>query len=111
MTHTSMHPAWEMLHPEMTMEHLGFLPGFLHVDDERSAREQFDSCYQHGGGWRPFKGFKVVNEETQAIAYPGDPAMKPVAKAHLRDETIYFYPHSWVRIVQPDGSWEICRMD
>jgi hypothetical protein len=31
---------FELLHPRMTREHLGYLPMFLSSDDPRSAREQ-----------------------------------------------------------------------
>lgn len=94
------------LHPDM----LGFIPMFLHENDPRPAKEQLDSNYQHGGGWNSFNGF-TLNKETMAITYPGDPALYPFAVGTLRDEKIYIYPYAWVLILQPDGSFEISRMD
>jgi hypothetical protein len=89
----------------------GMIPEFLSEYNERSAREQLDQAYRHGGGWRPMKGWNF-EPESKAIKYPGDPEMYPVAMMELHEkEMIYVYPHAWVVIVQPDGSFEIARMD
>jgi hypothetical protein len=98
---------WEFMNggfPEM----LGFLPMFLSELDERPAAEQFDANYAHGGGWRPNEKWSMKGE---VIQYPGDPALRPVAKTQLRDETILVYPYAFVAVVQKDGSFEIARMD
>jgi len=97
------------MHPRAA-DLVGFLPMMLDDSDSRLAAEQFNESYAHGGGWNPFKGF-VFRPDDQSIKYPGDPAYKPVAMALLGDETIYVYEHAWVAIVQPDGSYEISRMD
>lgn len=89
-------------------EMLGFIPMFLNENDPRSAREQLDANYQHGGGWYPMPKWKMDGD---TIQYPGDKPLKPVAMAHLRDEIIYVYPYSWVCVVQKDGSFEVSRMD
>lgn len=102
-------PTWILMHPKATPEMLGRLPSFLDIDDPRLAKEQLDSNYQHGGGWRNFEGFKVIGD--MKIQYPGDPAIPPIAITYLRDERIVMYPHAWVAIFQPDGNFEICRMD
>ncbi len=98
---------WEMLHPKMTIEHLGFIPDFIFEHDHRSAKEQFNERYWPG--WLPFNGFEMI--DNNQLCYPGDPPLLPLAEAWLRDEKIIFYNHSWVAIVQKDGSFEICRMD
>lgn len=100
---------WTMLHPKATMDHLGFIPSFLSADDPRPAREQLDANYQHGGGWRPMKGFHLFPNNN--LKYPGDPIMKPIAWAQLRDETIVVYDCCVVAIIQPDRSFEAARMD
>jgi hypothetical protein len=100
---------WEFLHSAMTMDHLGLIPDMLSEYDERPAKEQLDTGYMHGGGWRPFKGFKMRKDK--ALIYPNDPPMMPLALTNLRNEVIIFYQHSWVAIVQLDGSFEVCRMD
>lgn len=89
---------------------LGMLPYWLHEGIKDSAAQQLNKHYQHGGGWRPFHGFTFY-KDSHAIEYPGDPEHKPVAEIHFRDERIYVYDHAWVAIVQPDGTYEICRMD
>jgi hypothetical protein len=88
---------------------LGFLPMFLSDDDPRPAREQFDTNYQHGGGWRPMQKFTLQGDNS--LQYPGDPPLRPYAQVILRDELILVYPHSWVVIKQQDGSFEVARMD
>jgi hypothetical protein len=100
-----------LLHPKATVEHLGYFPGFLREDIDRPARDQLDMNYQHGGGWRPFSGFKLIDEEKLHIQYPGDPPYQPIAMTKLRDERIVMYHHAWVAIFQPDNSFEIARMD
>jgi hypothetical protein len=99
-----------MLDHRATQDDLGFIPMFLNPRDTRSAKEQFNTAYAHGGGWRKFEGF-TMRASDRAIKYPGDPAFKPLAEGKLRNETILVYPHAWVAIVQPDGTYEIARMD
>lgn len=101
---------WEMLHPKMTIDHLGFISSFLSDEIPLSAREQLDAHYQHGGGWRSIKGFRRI-ADTYNLKYPGDPVIKPLAKTKLRNETIIFYPSALIGIWQEDGSFEIARMD
>lgn len=88
---------------------LGFLPMFLDERDPRSAREQIDANYAHGGGWHPLAGFKMLDDNS--IQYPDDPPYEVLATATLRDEKLYFYNHEWLAVVQPDGSFEVNRMD
>lgn len=101
-------PKWTILGPSGP-DWLGFLPSFLDDNNPAPARDQLDANYQHGGGWRPFDGFKM--KTGGSLHYPGDPPLRPVATAQLRDETLYVYPHAWVAIVQPDGAYEVARMD
>ena len=104
---------WLMLHPQMTPDQLGYIPDFLSEDDPRPAREQINANYTAGGGWQSFKGNgkHTFDPKTHAIKYPLDPKLEPLASAKLRDELILYYRHSWVVIVQPDGEWDIARMD
>lgn len=89
---------------------VGVIPYWLYEDDEREASEQIDANYQHGGGWRPFKGF-VMDFEDYSIKYPGDPKMKPWARAKFRDDLIFVYEAAWVAIVKPNKTFEISRID
>jgi hypothetical protein len=88
---------------------LGYLPFFLDANDPRPAAEQIDAHYQHGGGWQSFKGFERLNHSD--LQYPGDPPLHPIAMTRLRDEEIYVYPYSWVMVLQPDGAFDIARID
>jgi hypothetical protein len=29
----------------------------------------------------------------------------------FRDELVLLFPHSWVLVMQKDGTWEVARMD
>jgi len=102
-------PDWEFLHPRMTPEHLGFIPDWLDDRDPDGAAQQIHKNYGHGGGWQSAIGFEL--QEGGGLKYPGDPLLKPLAKSKLRDETIYFYDHSWVCVVQPDGKFDVARID
>lgn len=97
---------WELKHPSMTREGLGMLPCFLWENDARSAREQFDTRYC--SGWEPFDGFTITK---RGLEYPGDPPLRLLAEAKFRDEVVRLYDSSWVAIIQPDGSFEVSRMD
>lgn len=100
---------FELLHPRMTYEMLGMLPEFLSEHNPAPAKEQLDHNYKHGGGWKPFNGFKLCNNNS--LIYPGDPPLKPLAQAKLHNELVVFYDCSWVAIIQLDRSFEVCRMD
>lgn len=101
--------AVRALHPFVTMDHIGAIPYWLDEHDLRPASEQLHSAYGHGGGWSPFNGFRLADDNS--LTYPGDPALRPIAEMHLRDELVLMYEHSWVAIIQPDRSFEVCRMD
>ena len=101
--------TWELLHPHMRPEMLGLLAYWLDDEDPCPAKDQFNGHYAHGGGWRPMKGFKLT--ANNKLLYPEDPPLVPLAQAWLRDELVVFYEHAWVAIIQPDRSFEACRMD
>jgi len=101
-----------MMRPDVDPEILGFLPVIFDAKDPRSAKEQAEDRYAHGGGWHSFKGFDFDALDA-SITYPGDPPKHPLATAHLplSDELVVIYEESWVAILQRDGSIDICRMD
>ena len=101
--------VWEFLHPAMTPEHLGLLPYMLNEEDPRPAKDQFNEKYAHGGGWCPFKGFKLGADNS--LRYPEDPPLIPLAQLKFRNELILFYDHAWVAIIHKDRYFEACRMD
>jgi hypothetical protein len=99
---------WVLLNSHMTFDDLGFIPTFLDEDDPRPAKEQIDARYI--SGWQSFKGF-TLDPKTGIMTYPEDPPLKPLAMTQLRDEQILFYECVWLAIVQPDGSFEVARLD
>lgn len=102
-----------ILHPNVTDWHLGFLPEWLrHAEASGTPTAEFlNKAYMHGGGWQPFKGFTLG--EDNSLNYPEDPPQKPYVEFSFTDrpEKIYMYDHAWVSIVNPDRSFEVCRMD
>lgn len=98
------------LDSRVTADHLGFIPMWLEESNPRPAREQLDAGYSFAGGWQPFKGF-TLGQDSLSLSYPGDPPLKPLAYTILHKEKIVMYPHAWVAIIQPDNSFEVCRMD
>ena len=88
---------------------LGLLPDFIDQNDKRPAREQFDANYQHGGGWRPMKGF---TNKGMVLHSPEDPPLEPIAMWPLRDEMIVVYRYGLVAIFQTKtGDFEVARLD
>ena len=94
-----------MSHPDQ----LEFLPNFLSENNPASACEQLDAGYRHGGGWQHMPGFEMLPNGD--LYYPGDPPTRLLFETTLRHETIRIYEHAWVAVVQPDGTFEVCRMD
>lgn len=92
-------------------EAAGMLPLILRTDDPRPAREQAQDRYAHGGGWDPFRGFKLHMIPQPHLTYPGDPAFRLIAHSRIRDEILLLFESSWLAIVQPNGDYEISRMD
>ena len=102
------HPQWEMLHPRMNIDRMGYVPSFFDLDDPRPAKEQLNERYAHGGGFSSIRSF-TMNGET--LLYPEDPPFLPLAKAQLNGEKLLFYQHAILAIVQSDGSFEVTRVD
>jgi hypothetical protein len=100
---------FQILDARITHEDLGLLPMFLNPENPKSAKDQIDDSYQHGGGWRPFKGFKLGADNT--LSYPNDPALHPIAQTKVGQELVVVYPYGWVAVIQPDRSFEVARVD
>jgi hypothetical protein len=94
-----------------TLEHLGFIPQFVNAHDPRPAKDQIDEQYQHGGGWRNYTGFKLGDDNRLISQYAEDPDLLPIAEAKHDHEQLFFYDHAWTCIKQPDGSFEVARLD
>jgi hypothetical protein len=101
--------AW-VFHRGCRLGDLGLIPSFLRSDDPRPAREQLADGYGFAGGWSPMRGFKL-GEGAQSLLYPEDPPLPVLAETCLRDEIIRVYECAWVAVFQPDGSFEVARMN
>lgn len=91
----------------------GFLTQIISEADERPAEVQLNDRYAHGGGFFEFKGFTLHNVEAEAyLTYPGDPAVKEIARCHLplSNETLILFQSSWLAIVS-GGTHKIARVD
>lgn len=104
---------WMAMQPNISgedlVEMLGYLPGMFSESDPRSAQEQLNDRYGHGGGWQPFNGFTLLpNKE---LKYPGDPPIKPLAITVLHNDVLIFYEHEWLLVLRPDNTWEVARVD
>lgn len=99
---------WQLLEPH-ALDMLGYLPMMFTDLDPKPVAEQIHRNYPHGGGWNSFKGF--TKTENQSLLYPGDPPLRPIAKVWVRNELVLVYPHAWVVVIQPDGSWDVARID
>jgi hypothetical protein len=99
-----------MFEKDVEPEDWGIIITMIDPDDLRPAKVQLDEGYQHGGGWRHQDGFKY-DSKTGWMTYPGDPPFKPRSAIRLREELVVLYPFGYIAIVQPDGSFEISRMD
>lgn len=116
---------WELTHPNATIDHLGMLPVWFNLSDERPALEQADSGYNQtaGVGFHPQKGFTLKKDaETELFSLQygepsdddddeADPPLEEIARAKLRDETIVLFDAEYVGIIQEDLSFVAARCD
>lgn len=100
-----------LIHPR-GIELAGHIPNeIVRFDDPRPAREQINDRYNFGGGWSPMKGW-AFDPKTFEIVYQGDEAYDAVLLMELSSgERLFVYRYAWVCIVQPNGTFEVSRMD
>lgn len=108
-----METEWTLHHSQMTYDQLGWIPHIIRADDPRPVAEQVDDRYRHGGGWLPYGEGKWQRDiATGALRYGSEDEPLPVlASLRVGEEMVYFYPYALVCVVQPDGSFEVSRMD
>ena len=104
-------------------ENAGFLPTFFNEDDPRSAVEQLDEAYQHGGGVSPLQNTTVFNSEKEGdsrlvFTFPvyggGDEveSYEEISRGTMRDQTIILYDYDFVAIIGPKPEdLVVCRVD
>ena len=93
-------------------EALGPLPQWLDegLGAGEPAQEALISRYVYYTG-----EFNLPDEATfdqdGTFHYPEDDAQAPLATAQLTEETVHFYQHAFVAIIQKDGATFMTRMD
>lgn len=112
--------SWRLA-PGFSPIHLGILPEFISEYDDRSAVDQINEAYAHGGGWRDFKGFtfslgdNIDPFRDWTLTYPEDPPYRPLAYLLRPTEYVVFFPYSWVMVLQRDlqstPSFRIAHID
>lgn len=99
------------------LEAAGYLPLLLDPRDPRSPQEQLNETYAHGGGWNSFEGFTLQRNvggdgrEYFSLHFPGDPPMREISRAQLRDKTIVLFQYSWLAVIEADGTYDVARVD
>jgi hypothetical protein len=90
----------------------GFLPDFFDENDPRSAPEQFDASYAHGGGLQTFDGFEIVEKDgTYTLIYPGDSPLTEVSRATLHGKPIILFDYAWLLMFGADDRPVVARAD
>ena len=105
--------VWDF-HYNTTPEHIGYIPEIILASDPRPISEQIAERYAHGGGWKPFNGFKthVGPDSRITLVYPGDPPYHMIAECvHPNGEHVMLFESAWLMVKQPDGSHAISRID
>ena len=91
----------------------GFVPGWVAqyaiTDTDITLQDWFNEVYSHGGGWMPFSGFTLNDDNS--LSYSGDPDQHPRYTMQVGEQTVCMYDGAWVCIINPDRSFEISRMD
>ena len=98
-----------LLNDDAILADLARIPEMLDLTNPALARDQFNANYQHGGGWRPRDMFTLGDDDS--LGYPGDEPLHPLAEITSRDERVLIYELNFVAVIQPDRSFEVCRMD
>jgi hypothetical protein len=102
---------WAHQH-RLTYDALGWIPQFLHTDDDRPAKEQIDANYQHGGGWHEANEdghWKITENGLQGD--PDDPPYKMVASCRVGADEVMLFDSGWCAITHPDGTMNVARLD
>ena len=95
--------------PRADINDIGFVSMMVRESDPRSLRDQLHDGYSHGGGWQPFEGFTLG--DNNELLYSDDPPEKVMWELKFRDQLFCVYKHAWFAIIEADGTFEVCRMD
>ena len=105
------------------MDATGIIPTFLHRNNPAPPVEQLRDAYGH---WRPMDGWTYDKTDNSITYLDGETVLGaekylPWVELQLLPPDgenvvpnpckIFIYRHAWVCIVQPDGTFEVSRMD
>lgn len=94
----------------------GMIPAWLNSEDDAPLWEQVHKHYAHGGGWRDFEGFKVLQGSLTSgpfqIQYPGDPVYYELGRIFDVEsgEILVMFESSWV-LWTDENETKIARID
>lgn len=74
----------------------------------QSLYDYLNDVYRHGGGFVSINGFRLNGK---LLSYAGDPMLYPLLEINLPDYTCFFYPGSWLAIVDKEGGFKVARFD
>lgn len=97
---------------EDLMQGEGFLFALAHSSSDATIPEQINQHYAHGGGWNPLEGWSMIDAPNGVVCYPGDPVLKPDAKAQHGNETVFFYRSgAWLGVYTEANGLKLSRVD
>ena len=92
----------------------GHLPQIIINRDARSAQEQVNARYQHGGGWRSVEGFKLgwPRADEYSLNYEGEEPLREVSRALFHGtQVLVLFKYSYLAIVEADKLIDVSRID
>ena len=96
-------------------ESVGFLPEIFLEHDPRTAQEQANERYAHGGGWMSFEGFHLTNDTvngTLGLKYPRDPVMRELSRTIFHNQYLVLFEGSWLGVIESNGTLsDVARID
>lgn len=100
--------VWTFHHESAFVYHLGYLGRGLRPNAKVAG--QINAAYPFGG-WKPFGNGQWKLHDDNRLEYPKDEPMEPIASAKVGEELVCIYRSDWWAIIQPDRSFEVCRLD
>jgi hypothetical protein len=102
--------GWELVHPRATFDMLGYVPGFIDISSDAPLRDQINAGYVSGWHRSASEWVRISNT---LQGHPEDPPFPMIARYRHQPtgELLEFYTSCYTAIVQPDGTFEVARLD
>ena len=92
-----------------------YLPMIFNEGDPRTAQEQANHRYDHGGGWNSFNGrgfeLKGTADKGFQLAFPGDPHMRELSRTQFHEQLLVLFECSWMAIIEDGKMIDVARID